>query len=367
MIHLDGRAMEITVSLDAALRDMRDRSRRFRNWVNALCIDQSNDAEKGVQVAMMGRIYSTAHRIVIHLGKSPQVFEKLVKDLNLQSQTMMHGNTPPLGQLSLAADEVDCMRRTLLSKPWFRRVWAFQELVLCTDVWVQCGDLRIRWLYFSNIVETKYIVAAMLLDTLSDSIVQQAQPRNLMPLEDINSRRYGAFEAPLSTILSCRRGIGAADSRDVVFDYLGVVSDRDRCYRFIKIDYDRDLAHVSVDAARYFLDATGIESLLVHAMNPSPIKSPEVPSWCPRWFRLQIPWENIHKVGKRFGGGDDSSYVSFRGTHHVLLSGPPILAIIGFEVTRIKSTSQSFSSCDDEAGVQEESKAMTLELLQDIR
>lgn len=148
---------------------------------------------------------------------------------------------------------------------------------------------------------------------------------------------------------------------------MGVLSDRDRYDSFIKIDCDRDLAHVSVDAARYFLDATGIESLLLHAMNPSPIKSPEIPSWCPRCSRLQALWGNIHKVGKSFGGGDDSFYVSFGGTHHILLSAPPVLAISGFEVTRIKSTSQSLSSCDDEAGAQEESKAMTLELLQETR
>ncbi|CCT70581.1 related to heterokaryon incompatibility protein (het-6OR allele) [Fusarium fujikuroi IMI 58289] len=197
VIHLGGRAMEITASLDAALSDMRDRSRVFRNWADALCIVQSNNTEKGVQVAIMGRIYSTAHHTVIHLGKSPQGFEKLVKDL------------------------------------------------------------------------------------------KQGQPQNLTPLEDMNSGRYGAFfEAPLSKILSCRRGIGATDPRDIIFGHLNVVSGRDRCDRFIKVDYDRDLAHVWVDAARHFLDAPGIESLLLHAMNLSPFKSPEIPSWCPRWSRL---------------------------------------------------------------------------------
>ncbi|KAF5594788.1 heterokaryon incompatibility 6 OR allele, partial [Fusarium pseudoanthophilum] len=234
-------------------------------------------------------------------------------------------------------------------------------------VWVQCDDLRIRWHHFCEAADTKNVVGAMLLDTLSDSIAQQNKPRDATPLEDMNSRRYGAFEAPLSTLLSCRRGIGATDPRDIVFGHLGVVSDRDRCDRFITVDYDRDLARVSVDAARYFLDATGIESLLLHAMNPSPISAPGIPSWCPRWSRPQVPWETIHKVGNRFGVGDDSLYLSFGGTHHILLSEPPVLAISGFEVTRIKATSHIFSSCDDEIGAQGESKAMTLELLQDIR
>ncbi|KAF5542050.1 ankyrin het domain-containing protein [Fusarium mexicanum] len=367
MIHLGGSAKEITASLDAALRDMRNKSRVCRIWADALCIDQSNNAEKGVQVALMGRIYSTAHHTVIHLGKSPAGFKKLFKNLKAQSQAIVHGNMSNSGQLSLAEDEIDSMRRDLLSKPWFRRVWVFQELVLSTDVWVQCDDLRIRWHHFCKVVDTKNVVAAMLLDTLSDNIAKQGQPRNATPLEDMNSRRYGAFEAPLSTLLSCRRGIGATDPRDIVFGHLGVVSDRDRCDRFISVDYDRDLARVSVDAARYFLDATGIESLLLHAMNPSPITAPGIPSWCPRWSKPQVLWENIHKVGNRFGGGDDSSYASFGGTHHVSLSAPPVLAISGFEETRIKTTSHAFSSYGDEAKAQQESKAVALELLQSIR
>lgn len=92
--------------------------------------------------------------------------------------------------------------------------------------------------------------------------------------------------------------LGATDPRDIVFGHLGVLSDRDRYDSSTKIDYDRDLAHVSVDAARYFLDATGIESLLLHAMKLSTVKFPEIPSWCPRCSRLQALWENIHKVGK---------------------------------------------------------------------
>ncbi|EWG38409.1 hypothetical protein FVEG_14884 [Fusarium verticillioides 7600] len=136
---------------------------------------------------------------------------------------------------------------------------------------------------------------------------------------------------------------------------------------FIKVDYDRDLALDLVDAARYFLDATGIKSVLLHAMNPSPITAPGIPPLCPHWSRRQVPWENIHKVGNRFGGGDDSLYLSFGGTHHILLSEPPVLAISGFEVTRIKATSHTFSSCGDGIGAQDKSKAMALALLQDIR
>ncbi|KAF5595262.1 heterokaryon incompatibility 6 OR allele [Fusarium subglutinans] len=50
-----------------------------------------------------------------------------------------------------------------------------------------------------------------------------------------------------------------------------------------------------------------------------------------------------------------------------MLYSPPVLAISGFEVTSIKTTSHAFSSCGDEAKAEQESKAVALELLQGIR
>jgi len=37
-------------------------------WIDALSIDQSNDSEKGPQVAMMGAIYQLATRVIAWLG-----------------------------------------------------------------------------------------------------------------------------------------------------------------------------------------------------------------------------------------------------------------------------------------------------------
>lgn len=38
-------------------------------WIDALCIDQISDVEKGVQVARMGKVYRFAYRVSIWFGK----------------------------------------------------------------------------------------------------------------------------------------------------------------------------------------------------------------------------------------------------------------------------------------------------------
>ncbi|KAF5663395.1 beta transducin [Fusarium circinatum] len=238
-IHLGGSAKEITASLDAALRDMRDKSRVYRIWADTLCIDQSNNAEKSAQVVLMGRIYSTAHHTVIRLGNSPAGFKKRFTNLK-----------------ALRFSKILC----------FPRMSGFNAMTCESG-----GTISPKPSTLKMSSRPCYLIRSLV-------ITQQRQPRIAMPLEDMISRRYGAFETPLSTLLSRRKGIGATDPRDVVFGHWGIVSDWERCDRFIKVAYDRDLARESVDAARYSLDATGIESLLSHAMNPSPITVPEITS-----------------------------------------------------------------------------------------
>ncbi|AEO71255.1 uncharacterized protein THITE_49961, partial [Thermothielavioides terrestris NRRL 8126] len=60
--------LSITRNLAVALRHLRRTDAPRVVWIDALCIDQANDAEKGPQVALMGEIYRRATRVVAWLG-----------------------------------------------------------------------------------------------------------------------------------------------------------------------------------------------------------------------------------------------------------------------------------------------------------
>jgi hypothetical protein len=55
---------KITVSLATALRRFRLTSELRRLWADAVCINQTDDEEKGHQVAQMGVIFRTASRVL---------------------------------------------------------------------------------------------------------------------------------------------------------------------------------------------------------------------------------------------------------------------------------------------------------------
>lgn len=47
-------------------------------WIDALCIDQSNVAERNHQVAQMGMIYSKARHVIAWLGSLNCTFENVI-------------------------------------------------------------------------------------------------------------------------------------------------------------------------------------------------------------------------------------------------------------------------------------------------
>ncbi|KAK3364996.1 heterokaryon incompatibility [Lasiosphaeria ovina] len=50
--------------------------RRPHIWIDAVCIDQQDDAERIAQVAMMHRVYSAASYVVVWLGKRRPVHRR---------------------------------------------------------------------------------------------------------------------------------------------------------------------------------------------------------------------------------------------------------------------------------------------------
>ncbi|PMD26755.1 HET-domain-containing protein, partial [Hyaloscypha hepaticicola] len=62
------RAIQIQENLGNALRHLRLKDKARTLWVDAICVDQANDDERGHQIAQMGKIYSQATTVRVWLG-----------------------------------------------------------------------------------------------------------------------------------------------------------------------------------------------------------------------------------------------------------------------------------------------------------
>lgn len=133
VIFVNGTIFEVTKNLSDALENIRHEHQHLRLWADAICIDQSNYAERNIQVALMRQIYSFASFTIIYLGKPTTDYcDSLLAAMSL-------------GSTKFDRNSRHTIATQILSRAWFTRVWTYQELVLSRTPWIQCGRRRVKW------------------------------------------------------------------------------------------------------------------------------------------------------------------------------------------------------------------------------
>lgn len=144
-IIVDGKPLSVTKTLETALRHLRDSKRVIRVWADAICTNQKDIIERGVQVKQMGSIYRAAHHTIIFLGEADESTDWVFKWVE-----------QPSVLLDTSHDFLHQKIDPLLTRPWFYRVWVFQELILSLDPRVQWGDRRCSWDALYRFVQAYY-------------------------------------------------------------------------------------------------------------------------------------------------------------------------------------------------------------------
>jgi hypothetical protein len=85
-IAVDGKPFNVSANLAQALRCLRHEDSPRVIWIDAICIDQSDDAEKSAQVALMGDIYRNAADVLIFLGSEEDDSDLVMEYLGLEDE-----------------------------------------------------------------------------------------------------------------------------------------------------------------------------------------------------------------------------------------------------------------------------------------
>ncbi|KAH8821389.1 heterokaryon incompatibility protein-domain-containing protein [Xylogone sp. PMI_703] len=161
-------SLPITESLRTALTHLRREGERRLLWVDAICINQSNNEEKAQQVMLMPKIYSTASCVQAWLGEEDSngrpalgLLEKIGKtDFSALPQKQISISWMQDHGLPLQGDPLWQQLLLFWQRPWFRRSWVVQEFVLAKDVHMLCGDLQVHWKSIASALEkmTEYML-----------------------------------------------------------------------------------------------------------------------------------------------------------------------------------------------------------------
>ncbi|KAH7110725.1 heterokaryon incompatibility protein-domain-containing protein [Dactylonectria macrodidyma] len=320
-IYLDNCVAHVTENLSLALQHFEQEDLALRIWIDSICINQNDEAEKNHQVGMMAEIFTRASMVLVWLGPGGGGAEEGVETLrkmgteavqmyrHLQQMPMPRDPDNPvrgrnaedrvleLMEPRWFPDGVPCFdprsTQEVLERPWFRRVWVLQEAAVNANVAFHCGRQTISKHMLWAGVRTAKLLANKIsnrsraggCDADDPSILQAVAGVGFLSRRTLHLVTTRKRKLPLWALLcDITMNLGewayeATDPRDRVFAVLGFSSDADVLN--IRPDYAKTCATIYTEVAEAILAHSGTLDILYAVSRPRNVKA--MPSWVPDW------------------------------------------------------------------------------------
>ncbi|KAF1830322.1 HET-domain-containing protein [Decorospora gaudefroyi] len=257
-VRVNGKTIDVTENLHSALQHLRSEDIDRVLWVDAICIDQGNERERGHQVQQMCKIYSQAEEVIVWLGQATEETNILMDSLRrLEECSSMHGHRHwDLAQWTtfwlLVPQDPGIEPRKglelLLKRPWFSRVWILQEIANAKRASIWCGTKSVR--------ERTFALAPSLMGVNLERHCQAVL--DIMP-GHLREETWWSESRDLYNLLLKFRESEASDSRDKIYALLGISSDAQDT-NSLRPDYTKDLQTVIHDTSAFLFGPSGEDS-----------------------------------------------------------------------------------------------------------
>jgi Heterokaryon incompatibility protein (HET) len=284
LFDLDGEYYPITESLWNALRDIRsafgdEDDEAVVIWADAICINQSDIAEREQQVSLMGKIYREAISVCTYIGPAidltPKAVELASKLWSWTQEELKAGRGPVITdtmdevieKAGLPSTKDDVWRGfiDLFERPWSSRTWIVQESLLTDNMMMMCGETILpSWGLLPSMA---YLLPRQMHLGLPDNDLQ-----NLFSLRAKPNRVGDTLE----NYLSYCHSLQATDPRDKVYALLALAENTSG----ITPNYQKLCEQLYVETAFALLQHNGSLAFLSNVYSE---KKLPLPSWVPDW------------------------------------------------------------------------------------
>ena len=268
----------VTNNLEAALRNFHDANFAVLFWIDAVCVNQRDIAERNAQVQTMGQIFQSALFTSIWLGDGGARGQEAMA---LIQRIVENG-------MSVVADEEnhDAWEALpiVLQCAWWHRAWVIQEFVLSgAEPVFWCGRAALTWRYLRSF-ETKFRAFQQEAFHYADAKYQGVelaygdnQIQRLQLLYDIpaEARSFNRL-LPMTSVQV------ATDPRDHIYALLGLTTEKHSID--IVPDYAAPVVRVYADFVRAVIKAQNRLEILFFK---KPRIRDDLPSWVPDFSSWQ--------------------------------------------------------------------------------
>lgn len=300
-IEIDGFPAKIPRNLAEALWSIRANTSMRIIWADALCINQGDDNEKSWQVQEMATIYRRAHTVISWLGPSTPRTElafSVIKDVQGKedwSDTAFINTFQARATSSAAfAEDVEQLVKDaerwasvleILDRPYWTRMWVFQELACAKNRLFLCGDTSMKDIDRTLCRVMRY---AQVNGNPSVDLMTTKHSTMIWTTREFEFRSWSSqYQGERPLLLKLLRRLSeleASDGRDLVFALISIVEDRRELG--IVPDYSKTIEAVFTETAIALLKQNRFDMLL-DAIRLS--QRPGLPTWVPDWQAATTP------------------------------------------------------------------------------
>lgn len=139
---ISGTTLQVGENLYEFLQQYRHETEERILWIDAVCMNQEDEAEKALHLKNMLMVYQNAQHVVVWLGKGNEYTNKAIEYMEAHSERVAFG---PFVDWSMASDAVLVGGKALYNSEWLRRIWVVQEVWAARDITVWCGSSKLCW------------------------------------------------------------------------------------------------------------------------------------------------------------------------------------------------------------------------------
>lgn len=239
-ISINGTPFDVGESLFQALVHLRLPTARRLLWVDALCINQSDTAERNHQVRRMAAIYSGAYRVLVWLGLETTSSQGAFDFVRTAYQRS------PYNREELKNDQGWLFLEDLCNREYWKRVWIVQEICLASRLILCCGTSQIPWVYLSELRRCRKNIWPRYMSRGEQAFMRSLPAR----IDQQKASRDKTGSCCLWALLEAFQASQCKEIHDKVYGFVGLSTDCGSTG--IPIDYSRSIQQLYSDVILFY-------------------------------------------------------------------------------------------------------------------